>query len=182
MRSTHILAAVFVFVGAAFGQMRPPEQEPTPSPVKNVKPAPAIVNARYEGGFFGLSEKEWGTLRFDDSNQRIAFFGEDGKEKFGLPYDAVLMVYPDQNSVTTNTGNVVRHLPLPGAGLAGLIKKKRRYLIIQYDDPDVEAKGTASFKMEGKDILDSVIVAIGSKAKLKPRGEAYIRPRDSQSN
>ena len=179
MRSTHILiVALFVFAGAAFGQMRPPEKAATPTPVRDVKPTPQTVRARYDGGFFGLSDREWGTLRFDDVNERLVFFGEDGKEKFGLPYDSLLMVYPAQNSVTTTTGKVVQHLPLPGAGLAGLIKKKRRFLVIQYDDPDVDAKGTASFKMEGREILDSVIAAIGAKANLKPRGEAYIRPRD----
>jgi hypothetical protein len=179
MRATHILAAVFVFVGAAFGQMRPPEKETT---VKTVRPAPAVVNVRYEGGFFGMSDKESGTLKFDDANERLTFHGEDGKERFGIPYASVLMVYPDEKSVTSTTGNVVKHIPLPGAALAGLIKEKRRYLILQFDDPDVDAKGTTSFKLENKDILESVIYAIGTKAKMKPRGDAYIRPREPRAD
>lgn len=174
MRFTHLAVALFVFVGAAFGQMRPPEKETT---AKDVKPAPAVVNAQYQGGFFGVSDKESGQLKFDDANERIAFFGEDGKERFGIPYASILMIYPDEKSVTSTAGNVVSHIPLPGAGLAGLIKEKRRYLILNYDDPDVDAKGTTSFRLENKDILESVIFSIGTKAKLKQRGEAYIRPK-----
>jgi hypothetical protein len=50
--------------------------------------------------------------------------------------------------------------------------------VLQYDDPDVDARGTTSFKLENKDVLDSVVAAVGTKAKLKQRGDAYIRPRD----
>ncbi len=174
MKITHILIALFVFVGAALGQMRPPEKETT---VREVKPAPSTFNAQYQGGFFGVSDKESGTLKFDDANERLVFFGEDGKERFGIPYVSVLMVYPDEKSVTSTTGNVVKYIPLPGAALGGLIKEKRRYLILNYDDPDVDAKGTTSFKLENKDILESVIFSIGAKAKLKQRGEAFIRPK-----
>jgi hypothetical protein len=156
-------------------QPRPPEQA---EKVKTVKPLPATIVAKYEGGIFGYSDKISGTLKFDDENSRIVFYGEDGKEKFGMPYASVLMAYPDEKSVTSTTGNVVKHIPLPGAGLAGLIKEKRRYLVLQYDDPDVDARGTTSFKLENKDVLDSVVAAVGTKAKLKQRGDAYIRPRD----
>ena len=44
-----------------------------------------------------------------------------------------------------------------------------------------DAKGTTSFKLENKDILESVIFSIGTKAKLKQRGEAYIRPKAQQA-
>jgi hypothetical protein len=178
MKFTHLAIAVFVFVGAAFGQLRAPEKETTP---KDVKPAPAVVNAQYQGGFFGVSDKESGTLKFDDANDRLVFFGEDGKERFGIPYASVLMIYPDEKSVTSTTGNVVKYIPLPGASLAGLLKEKRRYLILNYDDPDVDAKGTTSFKMDSKEILESVIFSIGTKAKLKQRGDAYIRPKVVQA-
>lgn len=178
MKFTHLVVALFLFVGAAFGQPRAPEKETT---AKDVKPAPAIVNAQYQGGFFGVSDKESGQLKFDDANERLVFFGEDGKERFGIPYSSVLMIYPDEKSVTSTTGNVVKYIPLPGAGLAALWKEKRRYLILNYDDPDVDAKGTTSFKLENKDILESVIFSIGTKAKLKQRGDAYIRPKVVQA-
>lgn len=144
---------------------------------KDVKPAPASFPARYEGGILGYNDRESGSLKFDDVNERIVFFGSDQKERFGIPYASLLIVGPSEKSVTSTAGNVVKHIPLPGAGLAGLIKEKRHYLLLQYDDPDVDAKGTTSFKIEDKDLIESVIHTLGQKAKMKQRGDAYIRPR-----
>lgn len=180
MKFTHVLIVVFgLFASIAVAQPRPPEQAEKP---KNVQPAPASVNAKYQGGMFGYGEKEEGTLRFDDANERLVFYGPDQKERFGIPYHSVLMVYADEKSVTSTAGNVVSHIPLPGAGLAGLIKEKRRYLVLQYDDPDVDAKGVTSFRLDTRELLESVIHSLGTKAKLKPRGEAYIRPRKTETN
>lgn len=170
-----LIAAVLAGAGIMTAQPRPVEKSQTPA--AEIKPAPPSFTAKYEGGIFGYSQKETGTLKFDDVNERLVFYGEDQKEKFGIPYQALLIVAPSEKSVTSTTGNVVRHIPLPGAGLAGLIKEKRRYLTVQYDDPDVDAKGTASFKLDNKDLLESVVHALGTKANLKQRGEAYIRPK-----
>ena len=142
-------------------------------------PAPASIQAKYEGEMFGFSEKEDGTLKFDDVNQRLIFLGKNGKEKFSLPYGAVLLVYPNTDSVTSTTGNIVKHIPLPGAGLASYLKEKRRFLVIGYDDPDVNAKGTVSFRVENKETLDAMIHALGSKASLAARGDSYYRARKS---
>src|SRR5687767_416069 len=175
MKFTHLVIAAFLALSAtAFAQLRPSEQTTT---TKAVKTAPASVEARYEGGMFGYGDKESGTLKFDDANSRLVFYGKDQKERFGIPYAAVLMIYPDQKSVTSTAGNVIKWVPLPGAGLAGLIKEKRRYLVLQYDDPDVDAKGTTSFRLDNKELLQSVLYSLGTKANLTPRGEAYIRSR-----
>ena len=141
--------------------------------------APASIAAKYEGGMFGFSERESGTLKFDDVNRRLIFLGKNGRERFSVPYDAMLLVYPNSKSATSTTGNVVRHIPLPGAGLAGLLKEKRRFLVIGYDDPDVNAKGTVNFRVENKETLDAMIHALGSKASLAARGDSYYRARKS---
>lgn len=158
-----------------FSQPRPVDKPAVP--VTLSKPAPVSFEAKYEGGMFGYHEKETGSLKFDDENSRLVFFGKDQKEKFSIPYAAMLIVSPQSRSVTSNTGNVVRHIPLPGAVLGGLIREKRRYLVMQFDDPDVDARGVVNFKLSNKELLDSVIDAIGAKAKLTQRGEAYYRPR-----
>ncbi len=170
-----LLSVVLCFSAASFAQVRPietPKQE-----TKTTKPAPASFVAKYEGGMFGYSETEEGTLRFDDENKRFVFFGKDQKEKFSIPYASLLIVYPQSKKVNSTTTNVVKNLPLPGAGLAGFIKDKRKYLIINFDDPDVDAKGTVNFRLEDKDLLDSVVVALAEKGKLTQRGDAYFRPR-----
>lgn len=158
-----------------FSQPRPAEKATTPAAAK--KQAPQVFGAKYEGGLFGYNKKEAGTLKFDDANERLVFIGKEQKEMFGIPYKSVLIVSPQSKSVTSTAGNVVRHIPLPGAFLAGFIKEKRRYLVLQFDDPDVDAKGVVNFKIENKELLDAVIDTIGAKAKLMQRGDAYYRPR-----
>jgi hypothetical protein len=140
-------------------------------------PAPATFEAKYEGGMFGFNEREVGMLKLDDDNERLVFFGKNKKESFGIPYKSLLVLSPSSKSVTSTTGHVVRNIPLPGAPLGGLIKEKKRYLVVQFDDPDVDAKGVINFKIDNKDLLESVIQTLGKKANLIPRGDAYYRPR-----
>ena len=172
-----LITALLLSAAAVSAQPRPAEAS-SKSPAVAANPAPPSVQAKYEGGMFGYTQKEAGTLKFDDANERLVFLGKDQKEKFHIPYDAILVIYPQSKSVTSTTGNVVRHIPLPGAGLAGLLKEKRRYLILHFEDPDVEAaKGLLSFKLEDKALLDSVIQSLAGEAKLTQRGDAYYRPR-----
>ena len=121
-------------------------------------------------------------LKLDDENQRLVFFGKDKKESFAIPYKSLLVISPSSKSVTSTTGQVVRNIPLPGAALGGLIREKRRYLVVQFDDPDVDAKGVINFKLENKALLESVIQTLGQKAKLTQRGDAYYRPRVPRSD
>ena len=172
-------ATVCVFAAVSFAQPRPLEK-PAAKPVAKAH-APSSVAAKYEGGMFGFSERVEGTLKFDDANSRIVFYGQDEKEKFGIPYDALLVIYPQSKSVTSTTGNVVKNVPLPGAALAGYLKEKRSYLIIQFDDPDVDTKGTVNFKFDNKEVLDSVLETLADKAALQQRGDAYYKPRTAKT-
>lgn len=177
MKKLAFLAVVVLsFAFAAFGQPRPVDK-PGSSAVK-AGPAPVSFEAKYEGGLFGFNQKEKGTLKFDDENERIVFLGKDQKERFGIPYKSLLVVAPQSRSVTSNTGHVVSAIPVPGAGIAGMfIREKRRYMMLQFHDPDADVRGLTSFKVENKELLDSVIQALGEKAKLTQRGDAYYRPR-----
>lgn len=176
-----LITALFLqlFALAAYAQMRPVEKDASPS---NIKPAPASFKAKYQGGLFGFSKKTDGTLKFDDANERIVFFDKEGKELFGMPYGSLIVITPQSNSVTSTTGSVISHIPLPGAGLASLIKEKRRYLVIQFSDPDADARGIINFKLENKELLESVIRSLGEKAKMKPRGDSYYRPRNTTTD
>lgn len=158
---------------AIYAQPRPIDKSPTPT----VKMAPATFTARYEGGMFGYNEKITGTLKFDDANSRLVFLAKDRREMFGIPYAALLIISPQSRSVRSGTGNVISHIPLPGAGLAGLIREKRRYMVLQFDDPDVDVKGTVNFKIENRELLASVIQTLGQKASMTQRGDAYYRPK-----
>ncbi len=72
---------------------------------------------------------------------------------------------------------MISHIPLPGAGLAGLMKEKKRYLVVQFNDEDADVKGVVNFKLDDKALLESVIQTLGTKAKLTQRGDAFYRPR-----
>jgi hypothetical protein len=178
MKKIFLAAALFALPVLAYGQ---PRQMAKTSTDTKPAPAPASFEAKYEGGMYGFSKKTVGTLKFDDANSRIVFYGEDKKEMFGVPYSALLVIYPQSQSVTSTTGNVVKNIPLPGAALGGFIKEKRSYLVINFDDPDVDARGTVNFKLDSRELLDSVLDTLASKAGLEQRGDAYYRPRRTKS-
>ncbi len=170
-------AALFTFSLNAFAQPRRAEKDA--KPMARVAPAPASFEAKYEGGMFGFNKSEKGTLRFDDANERLVFFGADNKEKFSISYKAMLVISPQSRSVQSTAGSVVSHIPLPGAGLAGFIREKRRYMLVNFEDPDAAVKGLANFKLANKELLASVLQTLGEKAKMTQRGDSYYRPRDT---
>jgi len=181
MKRTILLSvAVLLFVSGIYAQPRPADRSTAPAASRAM--APASFSAKYEGGMFGFTDKESGTLRIDDANQRLVFFGKDNREKFGIPYKSLMVIYPQSRSVRSTTGSVVSHIPLPGAGIAGLLREKRRYLVVQFSDPDADARGVVNFKLANKAILETVIRTIGEKAKMTQRGDAYYRPRVVRSD
>lgn len=165
---------LFACVSIISAQPRPAERNQTTSVKRAV---PETVTAKYEGGMFGFEKKEEGSLTFDDVNERFVFFGKDKKERFAIPYDSMVSVYTGTKSVRSGAGTAVSVIPLPGAGLAGLIREKRHYLTIQFSDRDVEVSGVANFKIENDAMRESVVHALGTKARLTQRGDAYYRPR-----
>ena len=66
--------------------------------------------------------------------------------------------------------------------LTGVMKEKRRYLVVQFDDPDADIKGAVNFKLDNKELLESVIQTLGTKAKLTQRGDAFYRPRTTKTD
>ncbi len=164
---------LFCFSALAQAQPRPVDKTPNQS----TKTLPESFKARYDGGIFGSTGKETGYFKFDDANERVVFYRKDNREIFSIPYTSIIVIYPDVKEHTSQTGNVISRLPLPGAGLAGLKSTESKYLIINFDDPDVDAKGTANFKFNDKNLLLTFIDALGAKAKLKQRGQAYYRPK-----
>ena len=175
-RINFLVIALFLCTGAVVAQPRPVGAAAQTAGAAGS--APVSFEAKYEGGMFGFNRREVGTLRFDDDNARLVFFDKEQKEKFSIPYKSVLVIYPQSRSVTSTAGHVVSHVPLPGSFLGGFIKEKRRYLIMHFDDPDVEAaRGIVNFKLENKDLLDRVLQSLAGKANLTQRGDSYYRPK-----
>jgi len=181
-----ICLVFFTFALNVFAQSRPAEKKQDSKTVQKTiarTPAPNSFEAKYEGGMLGYGKREKGTLKFEDANERIVFYGKDQKEKFSIPYKSMLVIYPNAKSQRSTTGRVVGAIPLPGAGIAGLfMREKLRYLIINFNDPQVDAKGTVNFKLANKELLGSVIQTLGEKAQMTQRGDAYYRPKDTSKN
>jgi hypothetical protein len=175
-----LVSAVFCF--ASFAQAQPKIVEKKIEKPQPAAIAPVSFKAKYEGGMFGFSKKEEGTLKFDDANFRLVFFDKNNKERFGIPYSTLIVLYPNTESVQSGTGKVVQHVPVMGAGIVGAFMKKNvRYMIINFDDTDMGVKGTTSFRLESAELLQSVIQTLGTKAEMQPRGDAYFRPAKKQT-
>lgn len=155
----------------------PADNTTTATPQTGPMAAPQTVNANYEGGVFGYNKKINGTLSFDDTNRRLLFRNKQQQEVLFIPYDAVLSAFADVKSkrpIAADVAARVSIFALPGL----LIKKKFRYLTLQYRDPDTNASGVTSFKLENKQTLEAVLSTLAAKAGLTQRGEVYVRRKD----
>jgi len=178
------LSAVLLLLGAlttgAYAQ-RPRNVDPSPSSKTATAPAPApqTVKAKYEGGVVGYNTKQEGTLTFDDVNNRLVFRNKEQKEVLFIPYQAVSATYPDTQSRRPTAATVLGSVPAPyGLNFPALfIKKKYRYLTINYEDPDTNLGGITSFKLSNKETVASVMNALASKAGLTQRGDGYVRKK-----
>jgi hypothetical protein len=193
MKSTHklwglgmLLTLLLVASTTALAQ-RPRNINEQATPAAPAKPAPIApappqgVKVKYEGGVFGYNKKVRGTLSLDDLNRRVLFRDKDQRELFSIPYDAVAAAFADTRSLRPTAATVIGSIPAPfGANIpAWFIRKKYRYLTVQYNDPDTNASGITSFKMENKQVLESVLNSLANKAGLTPRGEIFVRRKDS---
>ena len=141
-------------------------------------PAPQSMKAKYEGGVFGHSKTMEGSLSFDDTNRRLLFKNKKQKDVLFIPYAAVVSAFSDTQKRRPAAATVAQHIPYIGFPL-GFIKTKVRYLTMQFRDPDTNVSGVTSFKLENKDLVDSVVYALANKAGLSPRGGIYVRKTDS---
>src|SRR5438128_10092448 len=164
-RNPLLLTAVFLLTAVTFVALaqRPrtlsqDSAEPATKPARP-PPAPQTVKAKYEGGVFGYNHKMEGTITLDDMNKRLVFRNEKQKEILFVPYDAITGAYGDTHSVRPAAATAASNVPYIGLPL-GLIKTKVRYLTLQYNDPDSKVSGVTSFKLENKDILDSVLATL----------------------
>ena len=177
LRTAAILMMTLLFVPGAVAQIRPAEtstasteQSPVPENL------PEKIEVEYRGGIYGFSKKEKGFITFDLINERMIFSDEEGKERFSIPYGAMKVVFPSQKKVRSGTGRAVGAIPLPGAGIAGLfMKKKKNYLVIQYEDPQVDVSVAANFLVDTGELLTNAVHAIGQSAEMARRCEAYVR-------
>lgn len=178
-KSVAAMALVMMIACAALAQRprtRTQDTAEAPTNVPRPPPAPQTVKAKYEGGVFGYNKKMDGTLTFDDANQRLVFRNQKQKEILFVPYNALTGAYGDTHAVQPAAASVASHIPYVGLP-ASFIKTKVRYLTLQYSDPDSNVSGVTSFRLENKDILDSVLNTLAGKAGLNQRGEIFVKKK-----
>src|SRR2546422_8152223 len=167
-------------ISAAVYAQRPRSVDPSAAKdaTKAVPAAPPqTMKAKYEGGVFGYNRTIDGTISFDDTNQRLVFRNNQQKELFFIPYNAVNSAFADTQKRRPSAATVASTVPYFGFPL-GFIKTKVRYLTLQYSDPDTRVSGVTSFRLDNKDLVDSVVYAVAQKAGLTPRGGIYVRKSD----
>ncbi|HKE58078.1 MAG TPA: hypothetical protein VKB46_15300 [Pyrinomonadaceae bacterium] len=177
MRPTLLL---FVFAAMLSGAMaqRPRSAEPTSTP--KPAPAPQTVKAKYEGGVFGYRNTMEGTLTFDDQNNQLLFKDQKTTKQIHIPYDAITQAFADTQKRQPKAASIAQHVPLIYApNPAAFIKTKVRYLTLQYNDPDSKVSGVTSFKLENKEMLNSVLATLAEKTGMTMRGDIYVKKRDA---
>jgi hypothetical protein len=171
---------IVMIAGTALAQRPRTMNQDKAEPTTNVPPpppAPPTVNAKYEGGVFGHNKKMEGTLNFDEANQRLVFRDAQHREIVSIPYNALTGAYGDTHAVRPSAATVASNIPYIGLP-ASLIKTKVRYLTLQYSDPDSKVAGVTSFRLENKDILDSVLNTVAGKAGMIKRGDVFVKKKE----
>src|SRR5215207_508840 len=165
MKTIFALLLVGVLLTGVFAQ-RPRAVEPDPTAntqTSKPRPAPKTLNAKYEGGIFGYNKTMEGTLTFDDENNRLYFKDKKPPKEISIPYDAITSAFADTQKRQPRAATIASHVPVIYSLPAHFIKKKVRYLTLQYSDPDSRINGITSFKLENKEMLESVLAALANK-------------------
>lgn len=167
---------ILLVFSVAFAQRPRTLKDDPPTPARTT-PAPSTFKAKYEGGVFGHPNKMNGTLTLDDANNRLVFRDDKQKERMSIPYKSISGAYGDTHSVRPTAATVASAVPLYGIP-AGFIKTKVRYLTLQFNDPDSNASGVTSFRLENQEILESVLGTLATNAGLTKRGDVFIRKKE----
>jgi hypothetical protein len=177
MRIISSLLLLGALLTGAFAQ-RPRTTEPEPTKTPAAKPAPKTVKAKYEGGVFGYRKTMEGTLTFDDENNRLVFKDKKPPKEISIPYESITSAFADTQKRQPRAATIASHVPVIYSLPAHFIRTKVRYLTLQYDDPDSRVSGITSFKLENRELLESVLATLAQKANMTQRGDIYIKKRD----
>jgi hypothetical protein len=182
MRIVSTLLLIGVLLTGAFAQ-RPRTADPEPA-AKTTRStaAPKTVKAKYEGGIFGYNKTMEGTLTLDDENDRLFFKDKKPPKEISIPYSAITSAFADTQKRQPRAATIASHVPVIYSLPAHFIKKKVRYLTLQYNDPDSRVSGITSFKLENKEVLAQVLEALAEKTGMTQRGDIYVKKRNEDKD
>jgi hypothetical protein len=179
MRTILALLLLGLMLTGAIAQ-RPRTIEPDPAATKMSTPptAPTTVKAKYEGGVFGYTKTMEGTLTFDDVNNRLLFKDKKPPKEISIPYESITSAFADTQKRQPAAATVASAVPTIFTLPARFIKTKVRYLTLQYSDPDSKVSGITSFKIENRELLESVLYTLAQKADMNRRGDVFVKKRE----
>jgi len=178
MRTVFTLLLIGLMLTGAVAQ-RPRSIEPDPDNKPAAPPAaPSTVKAKYEGGVFGYNKTMEGTLTFDDENERLVFKDKKTPKEIPIPYNSITSAFADTKKKQPAAASVASAVPVIFTVPARFIKTKVQYLTIQYNDPDSKVAGITSFKIENRQLLESMVATLAQKADMTKRGDIYVKKRD----
>src|SRR4030095_6226287 len=180
MKTTFALLLFWALITGVSAQ-RPRTIDPEPSRKPAVPLAPKTVKAKYEGGVFGYTKTMEGTLAFDDENSRLLFKDKQPPKEISIPYESITSAFADTKKVQPKAATVAGSVPSIYSLPAKFIKTKVRYLTLQYSDPDSRVNGITSFRLENKELIESVLVTLAAKTGMTLRGDIYVKKRDDSS-
>lgn len=131
------------------------------------------VEANYEGGFPGYPHIIKGTVTLEDLTDRLVFRDKKWREIFSIPCSAIIGAYRQTNSTRSRDPMIEG----PSAYLRPdyYIKIKRRYLVLQFTDPDNDTSAATSFRLDGNKEVEATLLLLAEKAGLTPRGDGFIK-------
>ena len=173
-----LLTSAYAQRPRAMDTQQPAQTPQTPA----AKPAPKTVKAKYEGGVFGYTKTMEGTLTFDDGNNRLLFKDKKPPKEISIPYEAITSAFADTQKRRPAAATVASHIPVIYSLPAQFIKTKVRYLTLQYYDPDSKVNGVTSFKLENKEMLQSVLATLAEKTNMTMRGDIYVKKKADDSS
>lgn len=181
MRLITLALLVGSLSGGAYAQ-RPRTMDPEPTAKTTTtttpRPAPQSVKAKYEGGVFGYTKTMEGTLLFDDANNQLLFKDKKTPKQIHIPYGAVTSAFADTKKVQPKAATIAGAVPVLYSLPAHFIRTKVRYLTVQYSDPDTRVSGITSFRLENREVIESVLSALAEKTGMTQRGDIYVKKKD----
>ena len=182
MKIVSTLLLLGALVTGVYAQ-RPRATDPQPAAkAPATRPAPKTVKAKYEGGVFGYRKTMEGTLMFDDENNRLLFKDKQPPKEISIPYGSITSAFSDSRKVQPRAATVASNVPSIYSLPAHFIKHKVRYLTLQYSDPDSNVSGVTSFKIDDKDLLESVLATLAEKTNMTLRGDIYVKKKPEDSS
>ncbi len=132
-----------------------------------------MFRVKYIGGHPEVAKKHQGNVLFDNERQELVFVTiKDQRKLFAVPYRHITVVSADDKARRRIKETVILGVTLIGVFALPLLlsKKKMRFVLVEYRDPESQSGGALLFRVKRRHKL-GMMVATAEKADLERRSE-----------